>query len=224
MIRLSRSLWAAYPQAGIGFLVMRGVSNPERHPALEQAKETLQASLRARYAGQDRKGLEKHPILQAYATYYHRYKKTYHVALQLESLLNKGAGIPSTAALVEAMFMAELENLLLTAGHDLDQLDLPVHVGIAAGSERYITLRGEEQQLKPGDMFMADRQGVISSILYGPDQRTRLRPETRSVLFAVYAPPGIGQGVLYDHLRSIQNYVEIVTPEAVVKRMEIYTG
>jgi hypothetical protein len=31
----------------------------------------------------------------------------------------KGKAIPRQAALVEAMFMAELENLILTAGHDL---------------------------------------------------------------------------------------------------------
>ena len=59
-------------------------------------------------------------MIQAYAAYYERFNKTYHVQLQLESVALKGKSIPRVSALVEAMFMAELENLLLTAGHDLD--------------------------------------------------------------------------------------------------------
>jgi len=41
--------------------------------------------------------LLEHPILKAYQEYYRRFKKTYHVQLQLESLLFKGKSIPSVA-------------------------------------------------------------------------------------------------------------------------------
>jgi hypothetical protein len=42
-------------------------------------------------------------------------KKTYHIALQLEPVVLKGKSLPNVAALVEAMFTAELGDLLLTA-------------------------------------------------------------------------------------------------------------
>ena len=42
-----------------------------------------------------------------------------------------------------------------------------------------------EQQMKPGDMMISDARGVISSIVYGPDQRTRITPETTRVLLTV---------------------------------------
>lgn len=46
-------------------------------------------------------------------------KKTYHVALQFESVVFKGkALLNNVAALDESMIMAELDDLLLTAGHD----------------------------------------------------------------------------------------------------------
>jgi hypothetical protein len=45
---------------------------------------------------------------------------------ELESVARKGKSIPSRAALVEAMFIAELENLILTAGNDLDVVVPPV--------------------------------------------------------------------------------------------------
>ncbi|HET7271275.1 MAG TPA: hypothetical protein VFI90_09325 [Rubrobacter sp.] len=38
---------------------------------------------------------------------------------QRESVARMGKPIPSRAALVEAMFTADLMNLILTAGHDL---------------------------------------------------------------------------------------------------------
>ena len=80
----------------------------------------------------DRPALLSHPVLQAYDAYYRQFKKTYHVQLQLESILFKGKSIPSVAALVEAMFMAEMNDLLLTAGHDLDALHLPPDAGRGA--------------------------------------------------------------------------------------------
>jgi DNA/RNA-binding domain of Phe-tRNA-synthetase-like protein len=120
------------------------------------------------------------------------------------------------------MFMAELQNLLLTAGHDLEAVQMPVKLDVAEGTERYIQLNGQEQELKPGDMMIADAQGIISSVIYGPDRRTRITSETRQVLFTVYAPPGIGEQAVYDHLRDIQANILLVAPEADVVLLEVY--
>jgi hypothetical protein len=48
---------------------------------------------------------------RAYVDYYRRHGKTYHVKAQRESIALKGKPIPARAALVEAMFMAELKSL-----------------------------------------------------------------------------------------------------------------
>jgi len=201
---------------------MRNVVNPEGHAALGKRKEELESQLRARFSDYDRAALKALPTIQAYNDYYKPYKKTYHVQLQLESVVFKGKSLPRVAALVEAMFMAELKNLLLTAGHDLEAVQMPVKLDVAKGSERYIRLNGEEQELKPGDMMIADGQGIISCVLYGPDRRTRITPETRQVLFTVYAPPGIGEQAVYDHLQDIQAHVLLVAPEADVELLKVY--
>ena len=163
--------------------------NPERHPALDGRKAELESQLRARF--RDRAELKALDPIPAYTAYYKRFKKTYHVLLQLESVVLKGKPIPRVAALVEAMFMAELKNLMLTAGHDLDAIVTPLRIDVADGSERYVRMNGEEQVLKAGDMYIADAEGIVSCIIYGPDNRTRIRPETERVVFTVYAPPGI---------------------------------
>lgn len=213
---------AAYPGAQAGILVMRNAANPSRSTALDRLKEALAARLREQYGAADRAALTGLPVLQAYNAYYRRFKKSYHVQHQLESVAWKGREIPRAAALVEAMFMAELNNLLLTAGHDLETLQLPVCLDIARGEENYTLLRGETVTLKNGDMFMADREGVISSILYGPDGRTRITPGTRHVLFAVYAPEGIETAAIRSHLEEIAGYVSILSPQAEVTHREVY--
>jgi DNA/RNA-binding domain of Phe-tRNA-synthetase-like protein len=215
---------AAYPDAHAGILVIQDVHNPPAHSELENRKKELETQLRAQYSGQDRKAIETIPTITAYNAYYKRFKKTYPVQAQLESILFKDRSIPSVAALVEAMFMAEVKNLLLTAGHDFDILQLPVTLNIASGNERYTLLRGQEQILKSGDMFMADQAGVISSIIYGPDQRTQITAATRSVLFAVYAPAGISPETVQAHLQDIRDDVLIVSPEATVEMLQVFSG
>jgi len=220
MLIVSEAWKTAYPGAAAGILVMRNVSNPAQHPALDQRKSELESQLRARFGDPDElKALE--PI-QAYTAYFKRFKKTYPVLLQLESVIFKGQSIPRVAVLVEAMFVAELRNALLTAGHDLQAIQSPVRLDVSSGDERYVRLNGQEQVLKPGDMMMADAQGIISSVIYGPDYRTRLTPDTRHVFFAVYAPPGIGEQSVYQHLQDLQANVLLVAPEAAVERLNVF--
>ncbi len=222
MFATSEAWKSTYPGAAVGFLALRNVTNPEHHPSLDKQKEDLQARLRAQYAGYDRAALRALPRLQAYHTYYRRFKKSYHVQLQLESILLKGKSIPRVAALVEAMFMAELKNLLLTAGHDLAIVQQPVGIDVAGGNERYVRFNGQEQQLKAGDMYIADTQGVLSSVIYGPDQRTRIRSGTEQVLFTAYAPPGIGEKAVRWHLEDIQANVLVVAPAADLLSLEVF--
>jgi DNA/RNA-binding domain of Phe-tRNA-synthetase-like protein len=222
MFNVSNAWKAAYPEAQAGILVVRNFTNPTHHLELKARKQRLQDDLRNRFAGQDRNAIAALSPIQAYNAYYKPFKKSYHVQLQLESVVFKGKSLPSVAALVEAMFMAEIKNLLLTAGHDLDTLQLPVTLDVAAGQEQYTLLRGAEQVTKSGDMLMADGAGVISSILYGPDQRTQISEKTRNALFAVYAPEGIGAQEILQHLEDIRENIMLVSPDTRVELMKVY--
>jgi DNA/RNA-binding domain of Phe-tRNA-synthetase-like protein len=217
------SAWkSAFPGAHAGVLVMRNVSNPAHHGELEKRKMELEEGLRLQFSGQDRAALAGHPVLRVYNEYYRRFKKTYHVQLQLESIVLKGKSIPSVAALVESMFMAEVKNMLLTAGHDLDTLQLPLTLDVTTGNESYMVLRGENQVVKAGDMMISDGMGIISNIIYGPDQRTQITANTGNVVFTVYAPSGINEPAILQHLHDIQEYVMLVAPAAQVELLKVY--
>jgi len=216
-------LWkSAFPGAYAGVLVMRNVVNPASHAELERQKEALVEALRARYGGLERSGLEKLPTLQVYDAYYKRFKKTYHVQLQLESIVFKGKSIPSVAGLVEAMFMAEVKNMLLTAGHDFDALQLPVRLDVTKGDETYTLMSGQPQQVKAGDMMISDGKGIISNIIYGPDLRSQIQPGTRSVLYTTYAPLGISEPAVTEHLRDIERYVRLFAPDARTELLQVF--
>ena len=218
-------IWrTTYPGASVGILAMRDVVNPKHHPALDARKTEVENGLRARFAGQDRAALKALPTIQAYDAYYKQFKKTYHVLLQLESVAFKGKPIPSVVTLVEAMFAAELKNLLLTAGHDLEAVQMPVRIDVAAGGESFVRLNGEEQVLKPGDMYIGDAEGVMSSVIYGPDRRTQITPHTRQALFTVYAPAGIEPEAVRQHLADVEANVMLFAPDAKTMTLDVYSA
>ena len=220
MMEISESWRRQFPGAVIGILVMRGARNPPMHGELEKLREKIELDLRARFFAGGKEALRTEPVVAAYRSYYKLFRKTYHVELQLESVIWKDRRIPSRGALVQAMSMAELKNGLLTAGHDLARVALPIRIDVGTGAESYISMGGEERVPRQGDMRISDAMGIISSIIYGPDNRTAIGPETKDLLFTVYAPGGIGIERVRSHLEDLRRFVEVVAPEAVTEELE----
>jgi len=216
-IEASAEWRGTFPDAYVGCLQMHGVTNAERHPALDQRLLELQSELRARYASADRAALASLPVVQAYQAHYRPFGQTYHVVRQLESVAVKGRDLASPGgALVSAMFAAELGSLLLTAGHDVAALVPTLAVDCSRTGDRFVGINGQERELKPGDMLMRDGVGIISAVLHGPDQRTRLSETTTSALFVTDAPAGIPRAGVQRHLDQIAANVRLTNPGAEV--------
>lgn len=214
----------AHPGATVGLIALRGVANPASNDQLNDLASALEIDVRSRLGSADRETIRATPPLPADAAYYKRWDQRYHVAMQLESVAQKGKALPRIAALVEAMFIAELRNLLLTAGHDLDALELPVRVTVGSG-ESFVAPNGQETSVKPGDMFIADAQGrVLSAIITGPSAVARIGPETTAALFYAYAPPGVAHALVDTHLGEIEGNVKLIAPGAEVVAREIVTA
>ena len=221
-LTLTKTWRDTYPGATAGILAMTNATNSTVNPSFEEKKAQVEQDLRARFSTFDRVALAALPTLQAYDNYYKKFKKTYHVFLQLESVALKGKSIPRVNPLVEAMFMAELKNQLLTAGHDLATIQGNLTINAATGKETYVLLNGQNQMLKVKDMMITDDLGVISSVIYGPDQRTRIRPETQGVIYTIYAPPGINEDLVYNHLEDIRDYALAACPEGNIAQLKVY--
>lgn len=206
----------------LGLLIVEGVRNTacsNRPDAviidrLAAAKHDLQYSLRGKYGQTDRSGLKALHPMDIYVSYYKKFGYTYHVLPQLESFL-KGKAIPGGLPLVEAMFMAELKNMLLTAAHDLDKIKAPLKFVVTTGQDTYQSISGRDVTAVPGDFAVSDQEAIISSILRGPDQRTAITEQTSRVLYTVYAPPGVEYQLVSRHLDDIESYVRLFSEEAV---------
>ena len=213
-----------YPGAVVGILAMRNVENPPSHPLVDALKRKKETELQAQFAGKDRTALRELDRMRAYEDYYGLFDKTYHVLLQLESIALKGKSFASVGSLVQVMFVAEVGNLLLTAGHDLDKIVLPLTLDIAQGSEFYTLCNGKQQTPKTGDMMISDAEGITSSIIHGPDQRTRIHADTKNVLFAAYAPAGIGEAAMQSHMEEIQAGALLISPTATTEALEVHVA
>jgi DNA/RNA-binding domain of Phe-tRNA-synthetase-like protein len=219
--------WAARAEPGAitGFLALDRVSNPTQHEGINQLASTLEANLRERFAGQDRAAIQETPPHPAYAAFYKRFGQRYHVGMQLDSVARKGKSLPRVAALVEAMFIAELRNGILTAGHDWQALTPPVTLGVGSGAETFTKANGETTAVKDGDLYTADATGVLSAIISGPSALARITPDTTSVLFVVYAPPGVEPSLVEAHLDDLEANVRLISPGAITSgRIVVVAG
>ena len=133
MLNVTDDWKKAFPGAHVGVLSMSGVLNPDHHPALDDVKRKLEDNLRAKF--NDPGQIKALHQIKAYTAYYKRFKKTYHVQHQLDSIVFRGKSIPKVAALVEAMFIAELKNMLLTAGHDRDAIKGGITLHVSKGTD-----------------------------------------------------------------------------------------
>lgn len=223
LLIISDEVRKIYPEALLGLLAIKRLSKTVQYQKLDNYRIKLEEELRKRFSGLKRGNLKNIDPIKYYVNYYKRFKKTYHVLLQLESIIFHDKAIPEISSLVEVMFMAEMKNLLLTAVHDLDTIHLPIKLDVARGDEKYIKLNGEEKIMLPRDMMVSDLEGITSSIIYGPDRRTRITPDTQNVLLVVYAPSGIEESHVLQHLQDIQKYVQLISPESTIDLIQVYS-
>jgi DNA/RNA-binding domain of Phe-tRNA-synthetase-like protein len=214
MIKVTDNWRSSHPGGAVGLLSMKIDRSLSQQAELDQKRIELEGQLRMQYQGIPRAEVRQLPVMNDYTQYYKRFKKSYHVLLQLDSICNKDRSIPHSEILVQAMFMAEMKSFILTAGHDLDQTSGTISIDSSLGTEVYRILRGDEVTCKKGDMLMADSQAVICTVIYGQDQRTRITKDTANVLYVMYVPPGIDPGVVEKHILDLEGNVLLSFPES----------
>ena len=212
---------ALYPGATIGLLELSNVDN--RLPSLQfrQYKREIEMRLRKEYAGFTRRDFLSLPVMTAYEQYYKRFDKTYHVQLQVESIVLKGKNLPDVSPLVDANFAAEVSTFVLTAGHDVAKLEQPVFIDVSRTKEEMTLMGGITKPIRAGDMVMRDQMGICCSILYGQDNRSPISAETQHVLYVSYAPMGVPAESVQFQLQQIVQNVHFFAPQAIVEQNRI---
>ena len=208
----------AHPGAVIGLLELSNIDNTRPSPELNERKQVTEARLRNRYQGFVRQDFLALPVVAAYNRYYKRFNKTYHVQLQVESIVLKGKGLPNVSPAVDANFMAEVETLVLTAGHDVAKLHGSISIDVSSEADFMTQLNGTHKVIRAGDMIMRDAKGISCSVIYGQDDRSLISPETSRVLYVAYAPAGVSAELVDTQLRSIEQNVRLFSQTAKVEQ------
>src|SRR2546427_12639000 len=145
---------AAHPGATIGLLELSGVENTRPSSRVNERKREIETDLRERYKGFTRQDFLALPVMAEYDRYYRRFNKTYHVQLQLESIVLKGKQLPDVSPAVDANFMAEVETLILTAGHDSQKLRGPIVIDVSREGDQMRQKNSASSATRSGDMIM----------------------------------------------------------------------
>lgn len=213
-----------HPEATVGLLDLSGVDNTASSAMLEGRKRETEARLRERYRGFTRQEFVALPLMAAYGQYYKRFNKTYHVQLQVESVVVKGKSLPDVSPLVDANFIAEVETFILTAGHDVARLREPVYIDASRQGDEMTLMSGQRKVIYPGDMVMKDAEGICCSILYGQDNRSPISVSTSHVLYVSYAPAGVSAEAVGEQLRKIEENVRLFSPAVQVEQLSLISA
>jgi len=214
----------AHAGATIGLLELWGLESTGSSSRLNERKREIEAGLRTRYKDFTRQDFLALPVMADYDRYYRRFNKTYHVQLQLESIVLKGKQLPDVSPAVDANFMAEVETLILTAGHDGQKLRGPIVIDVSREGDQMTQMNGASRAIRSGDMIMRDADGICCSIIYGQDARSPISPETSRVLYVAYAPPRVAADIVERQLRGIEENLRLFSADLAVEQHRLLTA
>jgi DNA/RNA-binding domain of Phe-tRNA-synthetase-like protein len=120
--------------------------------------------------------------------------------------------------------MAEVETLILTAGHDVEKLRAPIAIDVSREGEQMTQMNGTPRAIRSGDMIMRDADGISCSVIYGQDARSPVSPQTSRVLYVAYAPAGVATEVVERQLRGIEEHIRLVSPDVAVEQRRLLTA
>lgn len=222
MLTISENVRKFYPKFKAGILTAELTDGPVCRDSFLKMKQEELSELKKRHGNYERKGFIDTEPACFYRDYYKRYRKTYPVLLQLESVLLKGRDIPDAGIFVESMFLAEIKNLILTAGHDMDKMEFPLTVDTAKGGEAFCGITGCEQFLSKDDICLSDQSGIISSILNGPDSHSRIGEDTGKAMFFVYGTEGVSEQLILRHLNETGYFLSVYVPGVHIDQVRIF--
>lgn len=222
MLTVDAKLKEKYPNTFFGLLVVDGFAPTQQGvQAFEAHAQQQLQNIRSRYEGCDKKQIaEINPAIAAYVKYYKKFKKSYHVLLQTESVL-KGRELPQSLAAAQVLLLTELQTGMLLAGHDCSSCKFPLTAVCAEGNEQYTGAAGNDIAVKSNDIIVKDEQGIILSIIYGQDQRTRMTDASQKLMYIINGVPDTDRQQYAAAMELLEENLKLLCPQLTVKVKEI---
>jgi DNA/RNA-binding domain of Phe-tRNA-synthetase-like protein len=211
---------AAYEGCYVGALSVRFEAPPPFTDALERELAARGSSLSERYGSYSRAELKALPVIADYVKHFKRFKKSYHVLLQLASAA-EGKPLPRVSPLVSIMLASELQTFVLSSGHDLEVVSTPLTFDTGSSGREIELLGGRTQSLKDGDITLRDGETTLAAVVYGQSRHGMLKDESTTAAFVAYGVPGIEEAALRSHLEDMAEMVRLCGGNPQVEQPEL---
>ena len=210
---------ASFAEKNMHFGVLE-VEFPEKDTWNIAAFEALKAKevekIKEKYGDYERKALfGENP----YYRYFKKYKKTYPVMQELESLLLKGRPFPSGNPINEIAFITELKTQRLIGSHDIDRMTGDMELFCPDSKIDFEGMGGRDVHTYPGDVTCRDNEGIFCGMIGGADNRTCLKPGSNHIAYLVFGTVDTTEDEISDLEDALLEYVKALAPNAVTNKI-----
>ncbi len=198
---MSARYTSRYPDVGFGWVLLSGCENPENPEGFDLYKRKLLRRMRRR---ETLAGITER--INTYDDFFSRFGHPCPLPGHLKRTVN--SGFPRYNLLVDAHFMAEMCAGILVAVTDLDRMQGGLILDLADEGEICLGMGGREMRTRNGEIVLRDEAEIVCVLCQGADQKTRVREDTKNVLFYAYGVPGVLSTYLEDGLNVAEEAVQ----------------
>lgn len=180
----SQKFLSQYPDVPFGLTLISGCINPVNTQGFDQYKRKRLRKMRKRETL-----AEIAKRIETYEEYFQDFGYDCPLPEHLKRTVN--SGFPRYNLMVDAHFMAEMCAGILVAVTDFDQFQGDLALDLAEEGETCLGMGAREMRTKKGEIVFRDEIEIVCVLCQGADEKTRVREETKNVMFYAYAVPGI---------------------------------
>lgn len=169
---------------------------------------------RSRYKDYERKAVFGN---NRFFRFFKKFKKTYPVMLQFETIIVKGQTFPHDNPVTEIPYLLELTTCMLSGTHDIDFVRGAIELSSGTEKTPFTGMHGREVHTYPGDVVGRDEGGIILSEIAGSDDRTCARSSSRHVFYPVFGTPDMPSSEIEDAIERLRRYVLTLAPSAEIE-------
>ena len=181
---ISSAYEVKYPGVAFGLTLISGCKPLTHSAGFDQYKRKLLRKMRKREIL-----AEIFQRIQIYDRFFQSFGFECPLPKHLQRTIN--SGFPSYNVMVDAHFMAEMCAGILVAVTDYDRIEGRLMLDVAQEGETSVGMGGRQFTIKEGEIVLRDEREIICVLCQGADEKTKVKDDTRNVLFYSYAIPGI---------------------------------
>ncbi|HEY7404456.1 MAG TPA: phenylalanine--tRNA ligase beta subunit-related protein [Candidatus Angelobacter sp.] len=158
--------------------------------------------------------------IQAFESFFDQNGFRSPLGYQLKRIQEKG--LPGGSPVVRALLLCEMSTGLLMGAQDASAIKGTLVCDLAQEGESFSGMR-EEVLCRKDEIVLKDEEGVIATLFQGPDHRTRLKKDTKDIVFFIFSAPGVSAAEVREGVWKVHSVLQRACSEIQVQVYESRT-